>query len=96
MLRAFGQCAAAEVAKIKTREARFDPPAAGQFPQKNTGLRRTPSKPFCDALLDRSNIEPGPEVVTAHLRAPQVHVTRAAARDVPEGRIQFKLPLFFT
>ena len=63
--------------------------------KKNTGLRRTPSKPFCDALLDRSNIEPGTEVVTAHLRAPQVHVARAAPRDV-EGRIQFKLPLFFT
>ena len=42
------------------------------------------------------NIEPGPEVVTAHLRGPQVHVARAAPRDVPEGRIQFKLPLFFT
>ena len=69
---------------------------SGQFPQKNTGLRRTPSKPFCDALLDRSDIEPGPEVATAHLRAPQVHVARAAPRDVPEGRIQFKLPLFFT
>ena len=59
---------------------------------------RPPSdaKPFCDALLDRSDIEPGPEVATAHLRAPQVHVARAAPRDVPEGRIQFKLPLFFT
>ena len=73
-----------------------DPRAAGQFPQKNTGLHRTPSKPFCDAALDRCNIEPGPEVVTAHLRAPQVHVAPAAPRDVPEGRSQFKLPLFFT
>ena len=58
MLRGFGQCAPPEEVKIKTREARFDPRAAGQFPQKNTGLRRTPSKPFCDALLDRSNSAP--------------------------------------
>ncbi|CAH0379087.1 unnamed protein product [Pelagomonas calceolata] len=55
MLRGFGQCAPPEEVKIKTREARFDPRAAGQFPQKNTGLRRTPSKPFCDAPLDRCN-----------------------------------------
>ena len=53
MLRGFGQCAPPEVVKIETREARFDPRAAGQFPQKNTGLRRTPSKPFCDAPLNR-------------------------------------------
>ena len=89
MLRAFGQCAPPEEDKIKTREG-------GSIPAK----KHRPSPNPIQALLRRParqrNIEPGPEVVTAHLRAPQVHVAWAAPRDVPEGRIQFKLPLFFT
>ena len=62
MLRGFGQCAPPEEVKIKTREARFDPRAAGQFAEKNTGISRTPSKPFCDAALDRSHSAPAQKV----------------------------------
>ena len=61
----------------------------GSVPTKNARADLNLPNPLSDARLDRSNVEPGNEPVTAHMRAPQVHMARTARHDIPGGRIKF-------
>ena len=81
----------------KTRIARVDPCAAGQFTQKTPGLTSTcqipcltPGSTAATSIEQHRAPRDGPFACSPGARG------RGHPRDVPEGRIQFKLPVFFT